>query len=210
MSRGSSTLALSSLVLLLRATAAAEPPASSSAAESNPLETRVEAAREVSTGPVEEPEGISRLLATGDIGTGGVAAWDISQVLTQVDTEVLKVEEAISYHSGTRLVLRLRLGGLKSAEPWRVTEVKLRNAQGEVLPATVWQPEPLQPGERGALIVEAKVGKGKGHGAFTLVLYEDWGARTVALEGLIFPDPPRKVLPPPSGRVDPSVGGGPR
>jgi uncharacterized protein (TIGR02268 family) len=136
------------------------------------------------------PGGLIGLIDSGLVkGEAGIEAQDISDTIRQRPGEALQKRKAFSYRAEGRVAVALEADNT-SAWPWTV------DAEGVVLVGKggvrlrvlrVWQPEPVAPGEKGRVVVEAEATQELALGTYVLQLGEASGPRTVTLRGVTFP-----------------------
>ncbi|WP_224372950.1 DUF2381 family protein [Hyalangium versicolor] len=143
-----------------------------------------------------KPEGLRGLVSEGLMGgdLGGVASENLSlppRRYTVRKGSVLEPARVWSYRSGTRVAVELRLQLLSGEPPWVAEGATLVDAHGRELPVLPpWQAEPIALGKLQSVMVEAEVSKKEAQGIYTLKLWEAGGARSVAVEGVVFPPAP--------------------
>ncbi len=134
------------------------------------------------------PEGLAGLIEAGwVVDDEGLGALHITMTTTQRPGEVLKVRRAHSYRAQGRGAVALDLENT-DAQSWMAEGAELVGPRGERLRVLrVWQPEPVAPGHRRRVIVEAGGLGADTQGPYVLRLHEAGGARTVTLRGVSFP-----------------------
>ena len=136
------------------------------------------------------PGGLTGLIDSGLVVEGsGVAGRDIYSTAQQRPGEAIQVKKAHTYAAQGQVAVALEVHNT-SAQPWSVDSegaqlVSKEGARLRVL--SVWQPEPLAPGTRGRVVVEAAATPEGARGTYVLTLGEQGGARTVTLRGVTFP-----------------------
>jgi uncharacterized protein (TIGR02268 family) len=136
------------------------------------------------------PGGITGLIDSGLVVKGsGVAGRDIYSTAQRRPGEALRVEAAHTYAAQGQVAVALEVQN-ESDQPWSVDSegaqlVSKEGARLRVL--SVWQPEPLAPGKKGRVVVEAAATPEQARGTYVLTLGEGGGARTVTLRGVTFP-----------------------
>jgi uncharacterized protein (TIGR02268 family) len=136
------------------------------------------------------PGGLTGLIDSGLVVEGrGVAGRDIYSTARQRPGEALQVNAAHTYAAQGQVAVALDVKN-RSAQPWSVHSegaqlVSKEGARLRVL--SVWQPEPLAPGKKGRVVVEAAATPEQARGTYVLMLGARDGARTVTLRGVTFP-----------------------
>jgi len=136
------------------------------------------------------PGGLTGLIDSGLVVEGsGVTGRDLYDTAQQRLGGALRVEKAHTYAAQGQVAMALEVQN-RSAQPWSVDSegtqvVSKEGAQLRVL--SVWQPEPLAPGKKGRVVVEAVATPEQARGTYVLTLGERDGARTVTLRGVTFP-----------------------
>jgi uncharacterized protein (TIGR02268 family) len=136
--------------------------------------------------------GFSGLIDAKLVGEGqGVLAREITDSITWRPGKPLRVSKAWSYRIEKENQVAVELAVDNAGPvPWvaqGLEAAELASPQGERLRVVrVWQSEPIQPGGRGTLVVEAKAPV-KSQGTFILKLGEAGGARTLAVRDITFP-----------------------
>jgi len=143
-----------------------------------------------SPGRAEESGGLTGLIDSGLVVEGsGVAGRDIWSTAQERPGKALRVEAAHAYAAQGQVAVALEVENT-SAQPWSVDSegaqlVSKEGARLRVL--SVWQLEPLAPGKKGRVVVEAAATPEQARGTYVLMLGEPSGARTVTLRGVTFP-----------------------
>ncbi|WP_309893931.1 DUF2381 family protein [Archangium sp.] len=138
----------------------------------------------------KRPGGLTGLIDSGLVKEGsGVTGRDIFTTARQRLGEALQVEAAHTYAARGQGAVALEVENT-SDQPWRVDSegaqlVSKEGARLRVL--SVWQREPLAPGQKGRVVVEAVATPEQARGTYVLTLGERGGARTVTLRGVTFP-----------------------
>ncbi|HYO69761.1 MAG TPA: DUF2381 family protein, partial [Archangium sp.] len=136
----------------------------------------------------QRPEGITGLLATGQLDGTGVMARELhpDRDFTQRPGEPLKVWDATSYRARDTVALELRVSNV-STRPWTAAGAVLVGEDGTRLKVLrVWPLESFAPGpELHRVVVEAEAPRAQGR--FTLLLWQDGEPPSVSLEGVTFP-----------------------
>ncbi len=151
---------------------------------------RCEAELERTQTEQRNPGGLVGLLESGLMGWGeGVAVRDTFASIPQRPGNPFKVRNAFTYRANQwkRVAVELELDNL-SPQPWRVESAELMGAKGarpRVL--HIWPLEPLAPGEKRRVVVEAEAPETDTRGAFILKLTEASGMRTLTFRGVTFP-----------------------
>jgi uncharacterized protein (TIGR02268 family) len=136
------------------------------------------------------PGGLTGLIDSGLVVEGsGVAGRDSYVTARQRPGEALQVKAAHTYAAQGQMAVALEVENT-SAQPWSVDSegaqlVSKEGARLRVL--SVWQLEPLAPGKKGRVVVEAAATPEQARGTYVLTLGEQGGARTVTLRGVTFP-----------------------
>jgi uncharacterized protein (TIGR02268 family) len=137
------------------------------------------------------PDGLRGLRSAGLMGKGGIAYRALGESTTHRPGSVLKARETMSYRSGARVAveLRLELTAPAGSESWEAGGAALIGPGGRVLPVLeVWQETPVTPGKgMSVVMVEAEALPDEAQGTFTLKLWDAGGARTLTLDGVTFP-----------------------
>ncbi|WP_373371878.1 DUF2381 family protein [Archangium lansingense] len=156
---------------------------------------RCEAAREQECTRPEgtRPGGLTNLFDSGLVGQGnGIVGQEIIKSITQSPGETLKVREAWSYRAQQQNHVAMELQVENTSPlPWTMEGVEgaeLVSEEGVRLRVVrMWQPNPIAPGERGKLVVEAEATVEQAQGNFRLKLQGADGARPLTLSGVTFP-----------------------
>ncbi len=136
------------------------------------------------------PGGLTGLIDSGLVKEGsGVTGRDLYDTAQQRLGGALRVEKAHTYAAQGQMAVALEVQN-RSAQPWSVDRegaqlVSKEGARLRVL--SVWQPEPLAPGQKGLVVVEVAATPEQARGIYVLTLGEGNGARTVTLRGVTFP-----------------------
>jgi uncharacterized protein (TIGR02268 family) len=117
----------------------------------------------------------------------GIPAQPIEKSITQRSENALRAARVTTFRASGRVLLELVLANPAGAEPWTVQGAILRGPRGEVLKASVWQAEPIPPGDSRRVLIEVIAPKEKIRGAFILKLWED-GTRTLTFGNITFPE----------------------
>jgi uncharacterized protein (TIGR02268 family) len=148
-----------------------------------------------------QPEGLRGLISSGLMGgkRGGIAFEDLgwpTQRWTAHKGSALEPKEVWSYRSHSRLAVEVRLQLLEGEQLWVAAGAALVDAHGREVPVLpVWQEAPLALGKFKSVVVEAEAPPGEVQGPYTLKLWEAGGPRSVTLEGVVFPEPPKDTQP---------------
>ncbi|WP_309896088.1 DUF2381 family protein [Archangium sp.] len=138
----------------------------------------------------KRPGGLTGLIGSGLVKEGsGVSGRDIFTTARRRPGDALRVEAAHTYAARGQVAVALEVKNT-SAQPWSVDSegaqlVSKEGARLHVL--SVWQSEPLAPGQEGRVVVEAVATPEQARGTYVLTLGEGGGARTVTLRGVTFP-----------------------
>ncbi|WP_224241620.1 DUF2381 family protein [Hyalangium gracile] len=142
------------------------------------------------------PEGLRGLVSAGIMGTKsrGVASenlsWPTPRFIVRKGS-ALSPTGVWSYRASTRGAVELQLHLLSGAQPWGAEGATLADAHGrEVQVLPLWQSAPIALGKFGSVVVEAEASERELQGTYTLRLWEAGGARSVTLEGVVFPAAP--------------------
>ena len=137
-----------------------------------------------------KPEGLTGLLANGQVDVTGLTAWRLHEggQFTQLPGQPLQVHEATGYRARGVVALALEVDNV-SARPWTAAGAALVGEGGERLKVLrVWPTEPLAPGATWQrVVVEAEVTETQVRGRFTLSLWQEGEPPSVSLEGVTFP-----------------------
>lgn len=139
------------------------------------------------------PGGLTALLDSRVIKSGGVASQDITRSVTGHPSDALETSIVESYRSALRVAVVLTLLNPAGAPLWKPENATLtlqgkRGVELKVL--SVWPSQRIDPGLLGQkmVIVEAEAAPDVATGTFTLKLWDASGARTVTLGGISFPE----------------------
>lgn len=104
----------------------------------------------------------------------------------------LDAKKVWSYRSHTRVAVELRLQLLSGEQPWVAEGAMLVDAHGREVPVLpLWQSAPVAPGPSfQSVVVEAEATAKEAQGPYTLNLWDMGGARSVTVEGVVFPPAP--------------------
>jgi len=136
------------------------------------------------------PGGLVGPLASGAMGSQGVASKDLSPTVKKLPVNPLGVGEVTGYRSTGRVVLEFTLINPQGAPTWTAEDATLTLAskRGEGLKVlTVWQESPIPPGEYRRVMVEAEALTDGTRGPFTLKLWAAGGQRAMTLDNVTFP-----------------------
>ena len=137
---------------------------------------------------LKHPEGLTGLLATGQIDKKGVPARNLLKAITERPGVPLRVQTATSFRSVERVAVELWLDGFEDAAPWVAEGVVLRGKAGEELKGlTVWQEVSMDSPKRVHVVAEAEATEKEARGHFTLKLWDEGGQRTITLGNVMFP-----------------------
>jgi uncharacterized protein (TIGR02268 family) len=138
----------------------------------------------------QHPGGLTGLFADKLVeGNKGVKVQDLAGTLRHRPGEVLQVQEAHSYRALGRVAVAVAVENT-SSEPWMVdgNGARLAGKGGKPLHVLrVWPLEPLPPGARLHVFVEAEATEEEARGTYVLQLAEASGPRTLTLRGVTFP-----------------------
>ncbi|WP_224361259.1 DUF2381 family protein [Hyalangium versicolor] len=144
----------------------------------------------------DKPEGLRGLVSAGLMGgdLGGISSENLSlppRRYTVRKGSALKPARVWSYRSSTRVAVELRLQLLSGEPPWVAEGATLVDAHGRELPVLPpWQAAPIALGWLQSVVVEAEASTTEAQGSYTLKLWEAGGARSVTVEGVVFPPAP--------------------
>jgi uncharacterized protein (TIGR02268 family) len=142
--------------------------------------------------------GLTGLIAQGRLGEGGIAYRDLNVDVTSRPGNTVTSADARSYRSDT-YVEGEKTGGVRLAvdqelwnngkTPWTPTGAALVGRKHmELKVLGVWPMEPIPPGQKRRVVVEAEATESEARGTFTLKL---WGqedtARVELFDGVMFP-----------------------
>lgn len=133
----------------------------------------------------ERPEGLTGLFDSKAMDERGVIAVPIFRQITQGSRNALKVLQVVGMRSANRVGLLVELENLSDAQ-WTPRSLVVLEIGGEDLEASVWPPEPIPPGGRSSVFIEAKATDKQALGTYVLKLSED-GPRAVTLGNITFP-----------------------
>lgn len=137
---------------------------------------------------LKHPEGLTGLLATGQLDKKGVTVRNLIKAIIERPGVPLRVQTITSFRSVGRVAVELWLEGFEEAAPWLAEGVVLRGRAGEELKGlTVWQEVPVASPNRLHVVVEAAATEREAHGPFTLKLWDEGGQRTLTLGNVSFP-----------------------
>jgi uncharacterized protein (TIGR02268 family) len=138
----------------------------------------------------KHPGGLTGLLADRlVVRNKGVTTRDLANTLEHRPDETLQVHAAYSYRARGRIAVAVELEN-KGSEPWVVDAkgARLAGKGGKPLHVLrVWPLEPLPPGARLHVFVEAEATEEEARGTYVLQLAEASGPRTLTLRGVLFP-----------------------
>lgn len=141
------------------------------------------------------PEGIRGALASGLMGTKGIASKDLTGAFTEPKGNPLIAQEVYSYRAKNRVAVEVWLEN-PGTTPWTAVGAVLRGPKGEMLkPLPPWQPKPVPPDEAGAkgstqrsrIVVEILASATEARGTYTLTLWDADKKRPVTLGNITFP-----------------------
>jgi len=137
---------------------------------------------------LKHPEGLTGMLATGQLDDKGVTARSLIKEITERPSAPLRVQTATSFRSVGSVAVELWLDGFEEAAPWVAEGVVLRGTTGEELKGlTVWQEVSAASPKRLQVVVQAEATEKEARGPFTLKLWNAGGQRTIALGNVTFP-----------------------
>jgi uncharacterized protein (TIGR02268 family) len=142
------------------------------------------------------PEGLRGALASGLLGTKGIASRQLTGTLTRAKGNALTPGDVYSYRAEGRVAVEVWLEN-PGTRPWTAAGAVLRGARGEVLkPLPLWLPEPVAPREEALaqarepgrrVVVEVLASEAEARGTYTLTLWDADTQRTVTLGHVTFP-----------------------
>ncbi|MFP2925479.1 DUF2381 family protein [Pyxidicoccus sp. 3LG] len=137
---------------------------------------------------LKHPDGLTGLLATGQINKMGVTPRNLFKTIAEQPDVPLRVQTATTFRSNGRVALDLWLEGFEEAAPWMAEGVVLRSNTGEELRGlTLWQEVPIDSPNRLHVVVEANATEHDAHGTFILKLWNASGQRTLTFGNVTFP-----------------------
>ncbi|NVJ04555.1 DUF2381 family protein [Myxococcus sp. AM001] len=137
---------------------------------------------------LKHPEGLTGLVATGQLDEKGVTARGLLRGITERPGAALRVQTITSFRSVGRVALEMWLDGSANAAPWVAEGGVFRGRAGEELKGlTVWQEVPVASPKRLHVVVEAEATEKEARGPFTLKLWDEGGQRTITLGNVKFP-----------------------
>jgi uncharacterized protein (TIGR02268 family) len=138
----------------------------------------------------QHPGGLTGLLADKlVVGSESVVARDMTGILKHRPDETLQVREAHSYRALGRVAVAMTVEN-SSSEPWAVDGNSARltgNGSRQLRVLHVWPLEPLPPGERRHVFVEAEATEEEARGTYVLQLVDVSGLKTLTVRGVTFP-----------------------
>jgi uncharacterized protein (TIGR02268 family) len=132
--------------------------------------------------------GLTQVVDTGLVGEESLTHEKILHALAERPGNALKLEQAYSYRTSVRLLLKVRLSN-PGAEAWTAAGATLTPQGGGTLKVlSVWQRAPIAPGDLKPphVYVEAELTP-EAQGPYTLRLWAEGGTRAVTLGGLPLP-----------------------
>jgi uncharacterized protein (TIGR02268 family) len=138
-----------------------------------------------STPLADRPEGLTGLFDSGAMDKRGVVAVPIFERITRGSRNALLVLQVVVMRSANRVGLWVELEN-GSDTPWTPRTLVVLEIGGEDLEASVWPPEPIPPGGRRSVFIEAEATDTQALGTYVLKLSED-GPRAVTLGNITFP-----------------------
>ena len=138
-----------------------------------------------STALAERPEGLTGLFDSNAMDKRGVIVLPISDRVTRGSRNALLVRQVIGMRSANRVGLWVELEN-RGDTPWTPRTLVVLEIGGEDLEASVWPPEPIPPGARRSVFIEAEATDKQALGTYVLKLSED-GPRAVTLGNITFP-----------------------
>jgi uncharacterized protein (TIGR02268 family) len=142
----------------------------------------------------EVPEGMRGAVASGWMGTQGIACTDLTGKRTLPKKNALDPEQVFGCRANGSVAVLVDLTN-PGAEPWTAAGAVLRGVQGEVMqPLPLWQSAPIVPNRLGIkspspgrVVVEVVAAKNEARGTYTLTLWDAEQQRTVTLGNITFP-----------------------
>ena len=138
-----------------------------------------------STPLADKPDGLTGLFDSNAMDDRGVITLLISKHVTRGSRNALEVFRVVGMRSANRVGLLVELEN-RGAEPWAPRDVVVLEVGGEELVASVWPPEPIAPGGRRSVFIEAEASETQALGTYVLKLSGD-GPRAVTLGNVTFP-----------------------
>jgi uncharacterized protein (TIGR02268 family) len=134
----------------------------------------------------QEPEGLIRLLAHGQMNEQGVLALMLKH--DQHFEELLPIRYATSYRAKNLVAVELWVTNL-SGQDWTAAGAELAGADGVQLKGLrFWPRGPIHPSpEHQRVVVEAEATDEQARGSFTLQLWEEGKVPSITLPGVVFP-----------------------
>jgi len=138
-----------------------------------------------STPLADRPAGLTGLFDSNAMDKRGVIVLPISARVTRGSRNALEVFHIVGMRSANRVGLLLELEN-RGDTPWTPRALVVLEIGGEDLAASVWPPEPIPPGGRRSVFIEAEASETQAQGTYVLKLSED-GPRAVTLGNVTFP-----------------------
>ncbi|WNG54168.1 DUF2381 family protein [Archangium gephyra] len=138
-----------------------------------------------------QPDGLKGVLASGLMGTKGIASKILNRTFTALKGNPLVAQEVYSYRAESRVAVEVWLEN-PGTTPWTAVGAVLRGPKGEMLkPLPLWQSEPVLPNEgrtlRSRVVVEILASEIEARGTYTLTLWDADKKRPVTLGNITFP-----------------------
>ncbi|WP_309894973.1 DUF2381 family protein [Archangium sp.] len=142
----------------------------------------------------EVPEGMRGAVASGWMGTKGIACTELMGKRTPPKGNALYPDQVFGCRANGSVAVLVDLTN-PGTEPWTAAGAVLRGAQGEVLkPLPLWQSAPIVPSRPGIdfsplgrVVVEVVATENEARGTYTLTLWDAEQQRTVTLGNITFP-----------------------
>ncbi|MFP2899840.1 DUF2381 family protein [Corallococcus sp. 4LFB] len=134
------------------------------------------------------PGGMPGLLVNGGLDPHGVSGQALTKTVAKTAANELAVPFVNSYRSSKLATVDVWVDVKTGTLPWTAEGATLKGRSGEALKILqVWQSEPVLPGTRGRVIVEAEAPAAAVQGPFSLKLWEADGPRSITLGNVTFP-----------------------
>ena len=138
-----------------------------------------------STPLTDRPAGLTGLFESHAMDDRGVITLRISERVTRGSRNALEVFQIVGMRSANRVGLLVELEN-RGDTPWAPRALVVLEIGGEDLAASVWPPEPIPPGGRRSVFIEAEASETQAQGTYVLKLSED-GPSAVTLGNVTFP-----------------------
>ncbi|WP_338276603.1 DUF2381 family protein [Corallococcus caeni] len=134
------------------------------------------------------PGGLTGILANGGLDPHGVSGQVLTRTVAKTAANELAAPFVKSYRSSKLAAVDVWVDVKTGTLPWTAEGATLKGRSGEALKILkVWQSEPILPGTRGRVIVEAEAPAAAVQGPFSLKLWEADGPRSITLGNVTFP-----------------------